>query len=64
MSKSKLRVTVTIDYTPDPKDYNPGSSLEDMAKVDLDNIRGLYDIAGTFENEPYEVSIKPVINSD
>ena len=44
MQRIKLTVTYTIEYKPDPNDYKPDRTIEEMAEIDLAN----------FESNPRE----------
>ncbi len=39
MQRIKLTVTYTIEYEPDPLDYNDQKTIEEMADIDLVNFK-------------------------
>lgn len=40
----KISLMVTLQYTPDPKDYKPGDAIEDMMNEDLESFENEIDL--------------------
>jgi hypothetical protein len=51
MSKVRMIRTMIVEYEPNPKYYPKGSTIEEMASIDIEQMKESGDYESLFDNE-------------